>query len=572
MKEAPMTPTHNSPPARPLSVSEFKPEITGPVPIGQSVANYQVFFFDKWLIPSPMGIPGELCIGGPSLARGYQGKPALTAQIFLPNPVSGIPGDRIYRTGDMGCYNPTGEIAFMGRLDRQVKIRGFRIELGEIEAALASHPLVRQALTLVREDRIDAYVEVGVKPAEPVDSAAIMKHIRETLPDFMIPAAIVVMDEFPLTPNRKIDRKNLPDPSAAIQLDYEAPRDSLEMQVAESFAEVLNLPRVGLNDNFFDLGGHSLLILSLVSAIRERLNIELPVPILFQANTTAAISEFIRNQDSSLSSGPLVGIKTTGSKNPLFLVHAVGGEAVSYTSLAQHFDSERPLYAFEARGLQPNEPPIEEMKDLAAHYVQALRKKQPTGPYLLGGWSLGGAIALEMACQLQQAGETISRLVMLDTWLTVCDRECSPEDLLIGFMADRVQLQGPAIKEVYQAIKQESPHDHLSFIKEQIEKHQLPFSQFELARIERLYNTYKANTYAAARYKPQPYGQPVTLFQETEHHRKNPQDPRSGNGWQSVAPQAQIIDVEGSHYSMLSQSNHVSALAKSLNQTIAGLP
>lgn len=550
----------------------FSPEITGPVPIGQSVANYQVLFFDKWLTTSPIGVPGELCIGGPSLARGYQGKPALTAQTFVPNPVTSDPGSRVYRTGDRGYYNSCGEIVFMGRLDRQVKIRGFRIEPGEIEAALASHPQVRQALVMVREDRLDAYVEVGESPAAPVEAGAVMSHVRERLPDFMIPSAIVVMAEFPMTPNRKIDRNNLPDPQGEVQEHYEAPRDSLELQVAEAFAEVLNRPRVGLRENFFEMGGHSLMILNLVSAIRERLDVDLPVPILFQANTVEMVAAFIRDSGAGFATGPLVALKANGSKNPLFLVHAVGGEVVGYTSLSQLMDPERPLYAFEAKGLHGNEQPLDRLEDLAASYIEAMREKQPQGPYLLGGWSLGGVIALEMARQLLAAGETVSPLVMLDTWLSVCDRDLSEADMLIGFMQDRVQLRGSELESVYKAIQQEQPQDHLAFIQSQMEALGREFSDFELARLKRLYQTSSANTRAAAQYKPQPYGQPVFLFQETDHHRQNPQDPRSGSRWRAVAPQVQIRDVPGGHYAMLSHPDHVKVLAQLLNQALARTP
>ncbi len=550
----------------------FSAEITGPIPIGHSVSNYKTYFFDKWLGVCPIGVPGELCIGGPSLAQGYLGKPALTAQTFVPDPASIFPGDRVYRSGDMGCYSANGDIVFMGRLDRQVKIRGFRIEPGEIEVALVSHVSVRQAHIVVRNDRLDAYVEVGQSPAEPVDSGILMKHIRGRLPDFMIPAAIVVMEAFPLTPNRKIDVANLPDPEHVVASDFEAPRDPLEMQLALAFAEVLNLERVGLNENFFELGGHSLMILSLVSAIRERLDIELPVPLLFQSNTVAALAAIIREHGGGHDMGPLVDIKITGSKNPLFLVHAVGGEALGYAGLGQQLDPDRPLFGFEARGLQGDEEPIEDLEDIAAFYVEAMREEQPEGPYLLGGWSLGGVIALEMARQLKSQGQSISLLVMLDTWLSVCNRECSDVDLLLGFLQDRVQLSGANLEEVYKTIMRDKPQDHLGFIEAQIEKYGLEMSEFELSRLKRLYQTSSANTRAAAKYTPQPYDGPILLFQETDHHRQNPSDPRSGTRWLKIAPQIQIHDTPGSHYSMLSHPPHLKELAESLNKALSEIP
>jgi acyl carrier protein len=259
------------------------------IPIGRPIANVQHYLLDGQGQPVPIGVPGELYIGGVGLARGYLNRPALTAEQFVPHPFSTAPGARLYKTGDRARYLPTGDVEYLGRVDQQVKLRGFRIELGEIEAALAQHPDVHEGVVLVREEspgdqRLVAYVVPRAAPG-PAGSS-LRRFLRQTLPDYMVPAAIVLLERLPLTPNGKVDRRALPKPER--QGALVAPRNPAEERMAAMWAEVLGLERVGIHDNFFELGGNSLLAIQVMSRLRDAFQVELPVRRLFDEGATVA--------------------------------------------------------------------------------------------------------------------------------------------------------------------------------------------------------------------------------------------------------------------------------------------
>uniref|UniRef100_UPI0029163120 phosphopantetheine-binding protein n=1 Tax=Bradyrhizobium sp. SZCCHNR1091 TaxID=3057366 RepID=UPI0029163120 len=268
----------------------FRCDGAGRPPIGRPLPNTRSYVLDRRLQPVPVGVAGELHIGGTGLARGYLGRPALTAERFVPNPF--IPGERLYRTGDLVRWRADGELEFLGRLDSQVKLRGFRIELGEIEAALLAQPGVTQAAAVIREDgagkRLAAYVVAD--PEASTDISALRRQLQATLPDHMVPSAIVRLDRLPLSPNGKLDRNALPAPDRNREAGEQPPRNPVETVLAGLFAEVLGLDRVGINDNFFELGGHSLLAMQLIGQVRATLGIELPVRVIFTGPTVADIA------------------------------------------------------------------------------------------------------------------------------------------------------------------------------------------------------------------------------------------------------------------------------------------
>ncbi|WP_164021762.1 non-ribosomal peptide synthetase, partial [Pyxidicoccus trucidator] len=289
-------------------------------PIGRALSGTTLYVMDAAGQPVPVGVPGELFIGGAGLARGYLGRPELTAERFVPNPFSATPGDRLYRTGDLVRWRADGTLEFLGRTDFQVKLRGFRIELGEIEAALTQHPAVQQALVLVREDspgdkRLVAWF---TSQAQPPEVATLRAFLKERLPEFMVPSAFMAMETFPLTPNGKVDRKALPVPDASLLARaYVAPRTPTEEQLAALWAEVLRVERVGLNDHFFELGGHSLLATQLVARIRSAFNVELPLRALFEASTLEGLAARIEHAAPGSSLPPLVPASRRDASPPL---------------------------------------------------------------------------------------------------------------------------------------------------------------------------------------------------------------------------------------------------------------
>ncbi|HLK58813.1 MAG TPA: amino acid adenylation domain-containing protein, partial [Chthonomonadaceae bacterium] len=310
------------------------------VPIGRPIENTQIYLLDAYGNPVPVGIGGELTIGGIGLTRGYLNRPDLTAEKFVPDPFSSEPGARLYRTGDLCRYLPDGNIEFLGRVDHQVKIRGFRIELGEIESVLSQHPGVREAVVLAREEgagdkRLVAYV-VGLPG---LSLSALREHLREKLPDYMVPTAFVVMEAFPLSPNGKVDRKALPAPEPESRDEaYVAPRTPIEEGLVEIWSEVLGRERVGIHDNFFELGGHSLLATRVISRIRNIFQAELPVRALFEASTIADLAERIlaARGEQAPAAPPLIRRSQEGplplsfAQQRLWFVHQLDPENPAY--------------------------------------------------------------------------------------------------------------------------------------------------------------------------------------------------------------------------------------------------
>lgn len=399
------------------------------VPIGRPIANTQVYVLDKNLQPAPAGVPGELYAGGDGVARGYLNRPDLTQERFIANPFSDEPHGRLYKTGDLARYLPDGNIEYLGRIDDQVKIRGFRIELGEIESALRQHAKVRESVVVAREDtpgdkRLVGYV-VPFTEAK-VDSRELREFLQNKLPEHMVPALLVELPELPLTPSGKVNRRALPAPNydAQLQDTFVAPQTPVEELLCGIWAEVLKVSRIGINDNFFELGGHSLLAVRLFARIEKLCGKHLPLATLFQAPTVAQLAQVLREEGWRAPWSSLVAIQAKGqakghnerAKRALFCVHSVGGNVIAYHDLARHLGPDQPFYAFQAVGLDGRQAPLKSIAAMASHYIKEMREVQPAGPYLLGGHSLGGTIAFEMACQLRDLGEQVDLLALLDAY------------------------------------------------------------------------------------------------------------------------------------------------------------
>jgi amino acid adenylation domain-containing protein len=403
-------------------VYEVQPDdSTGPVPIGRPIANTQLYVLDSDLKPAAPGVAGELYIGGIGVARGYLNRPELTAERFLPDPFSPERGGRLYKTGDRCRYREDGALEFLGRIDDQVKLRGYRIELGEIESALAASSDVQSCAVAARGDSPSTMQLVGyVVPRrnQSPTPESLQRFLKQTLPEFMVPAQFVMLQALPLTPNGKLDRKALaaatPEPSSN-GAGFIGPRTRTESEIAAIWSELLGLERVGIHDDFFELGGHSLMAVRAVSKMREVFGVDLPLATLLQTSTIAGLAEILGDQQWTPSWSSLVPIRPDGSRPPLFLMHAHGGNVLEYRALASRLDPAQPVYAFQARGLDGQIVKDASLEDMAAAYVEELRSFQPEGPYYLGGFCLGGLLALEAAQQLTASGKSVGLVVMIQS-------------------------------------------------------------------------------------------------------------------------------------------------------------
>jgi amino acid adenylation domain-containing protein len=390
------------------------------VPIGRPISNTQVYILDALLQPVPIGIPGELYIGGDGLARGYLKLPELTAEKFIPNPFPG--SAKLYKTGDVARYQPNGDIEFLGRIDNQIKIRGFRLELGEIEAALIQHPGLREVVVIDREDRpgdkrLVAYQVPEQSTNRPTEKD-LRSFLRSKLPDYMIPSAFVTVDNLPLTLNGKVDRRALPIPEYQRQdatNEPVAPRDDIEVQLTAIWQRLLGVQNISIQDNFFELGGHSLIAVRLFAEIEQIWGQNLPLATLFQQQTIEELAGVLRQEEWSAPWSSLVLIQTGEEKPPLFCIHPVGGNILEYYTLANYLGQDRPIYGLQSQGLDGKQQPLRTIEDMASHYIQEIQTVQPHGPYFLTGYSFGGLVAFEIAQQLRAAGEEIGLLALLDS-------------------------------------------------------------------------------------------------------------------------------------------------------------
>ena len=542
-----------------------------PVRIGAPIANTTFYVLDSCGQPLPLGIPGELHIGGLGLAQGYLWRDDLTHERFVPNPFNPQTDARLYRTGDLVRRAPDGSIEFLQRVDGQIKLRGFRIELGEIEVALEQHSGIHQCVVTVQGDSsADKHLVAYIVPTNPRDVPQVKElreALKERLPSYMIPAAFAFLEKMPLTPNGKIDRRALPHSdliTIVSKRPIDTPRDSIEAKLVQIWEQVLAIHPVGIRTNFFEVGGYSLLVAKLFAQMNKAFDRSLPIAAIFQSPTIEQLATLIRgrslngelnpakfseSQGSARSS--IVPIQPHGSIGPLFMVHGILGDVFNFYHLARLLGTDHCVYGIQAQSLLKGQPALLRLEDQAAYYVSEMQKIQPRGPYYLLGYCFGGLVAFEIAHLLHAAGEQVKLLGMLDSraYTLIAAHEETALMQQRGRRTEDVQ-GGPSTFSVWNqfASRMAASSYH---VRHRIYKaavllgmRSIPFFMKRVAEI---------NVVAKMFYRLRPFPGQVTLFRASEHtDLRLPRD----FGWGQYAESGvEIYEVAGDHDGMLGEQN-----------------
>jgi amino acid adenylation domain-containing protein len=554
--------------------------IADSVPIGRPILNTRVHVLDGRMHPVPVGAAGELFIGGDGLARGYLKRPELTAEKFVPDPHGLDPGARLYWTGDVVKYLPSGDIEFMGRADHQVKVRGFRVEPGEIEAALRTMPGVKDVVVVARADgsggkRLVAYVVAGPCKND-VGAQLSVAHLRELLnrrlPEYMVPAMFLLVDELPLTPNGKVDRAALPEavPDAERVERYVAPRDTLEHRLVLIWEETLGVRHAGITDNFFEFGGHSMLAVRLMAEVRKWLGIELPLATLFHGPSIEQLAAAIREQAAPAPAEPLVAIQPHGARPPFFCVHPGSGDIFYYVQWARHLGSDQPFYGLQDPKLFAESDVYTPLGEMATAYIAALRAAQPVGPYRLGGWSFGGHVAFEMARQLRARGEEVALLAIIDTGAPAYVQkkfEGVDDAQLLAMLALESVPAGKSFPELTEELRRFGDTDEqVQHVVEYLRAHgkasALPL--FAENFMKRAFRLFASRVVVLREYEPGPYDGQITLLRAIDRLLDSDEERDDHTwGWDRLASHVRVRSVPGNH-ATLGKEPHVRVLATHL--------
>ncbi|HHJ52408.1 MAG TPA: non-ribosomal peptide synthetase, partial [Caldithrix abyssi] len=558
-------PTENTVCATVYTVEE--PISGSTVPIGHPIHNVSVYILNQRMLPQPIGVPGELYIGGKALARGYLNRPELTAERFVPNPFAENPGERLYKTGDLARFLPDGNLEFLGRIDTQVKIRGFRIELGEIEAVLQQQPGVIDAVVHAHkmptgnEYRLAAYLIVEDK--EHFNPERLKKQVADTLPDYMVPAAFLLMDQFPLTPNGKVNYRALPVPHFDARGELKeavAPRTPLEGRLADIWKEVLGVSTIGVTDSFFDLGGHSLLAMKLLTAVEQQLGKDVNLVNFFQEATIEHMAKLIEEEDVFESGASLIQLRKGDDTQPLFFVHPSGGGVHHYAELAKLLDTDRAVYGIQAQGLDGKKELHKTIEDMASAYIQTIKEKQPMGPYLLASWSLGVIIVHEMARQLANLGEQVALLLQFDQGPDVVyEKPKDNAEMLVNMFKRYFKLDADYLRTLDET-------DQFKFVIKKAKKHRVVPRYVRLKDFKRYIIVNETQIQAWLNYKQKPYDGDIVLLRSEENANADPPD----LGWSKLVNKVQIIDVPGDHITMLLMP-HVQVVAERLSALLKNI-
>jgi amino acid adenylation domain-containing protein len=526
------------------------------VPIGKPIANAAAYVLDSQGNPVPVGIPGELYIGGDGVGRGYLNAPQLTTERFLPDPFCGNPEGRLYRTGDIAFILPDGNLVFLGRADRQVKIRGFRVELEEIESVLAQHAGMRQCAVLLTGNdgrgKLAAYVSTN--GGKPPTGEELRLHLSRHLPEYMVPAAFFALPQLPLTPSGKIDRESLPScgvEELALEPSCGEPATDTEKRLAAIWREVLSIARVGATENFFDLGGNSLAATRLITLIQMEFGKELSLASLLAAPILARLAATIdrTEQVPTERRGRLVSIQPFGRRPPLYCVHG----SARFRHLIRHLGEDQPFFGIPADADPTSLPVPYRVEDIASQALEMLREHQPTGPYLIGGWCHGGIIGYEMAQQLKAQGECVPLLVLFDSLNPAAVPSGASWRVLSGILRFHLAaMRGMKVRERlayamgrvrWEASLMRSRIWRMSYQLRRLFRKRVPDHMIDWLQIQ---------SASVLRYQPKPYAGKVVLFRCEQISVRHYMD--STYGWGNLVEGGiEVIDLPGDHVAIFEE-------------------
>lgn len=544
------------------------------IPVGFPVAETEILLLSN--TGKPVEIQGEIAIKSRHVALGYWRDPEATSAAFIGSQKGGDTC-RIYKTGDLGRRLPDGRVRFEGRKDFQIKIRGFRVETGEIEAVLCHHPLVRESVVVAQdiEGRGQQLVAYVVPQTDRLPNENELRtFLKKQLPEYMLPAALVVLDALPMTESGKVNRRALPDPvlhNPKAVAAPSAPRTELEKLLLPIWSEVLGVP-VGVTDNFFECGGHSLMAVRLFAQIEKRLGHHLPLATLFQAPTVAQLAAAIEG-DSMHQRTSLVPIQTGGANPTFFCVHGLGGHVLEFYDLARHLGPNQPFYGLQSQGLDGKQPLLTSIREMARHYIKEMRELQPAGPYFIGGRSLGGTIAFEMAGQLRAQNEEVGLLALLDTYPAGYAKllpAVSQPETNFGRATNRIESH-------FRNLRRLSFTEKVLYLTEKARYAPRKMKSFVWRRAYRRYRNFNRavprllrdvaeyNSMAGHEYVPQVYDGRVTLFWASGDLRAYD----LVEGWRVLVPRGiEVQEISGTHLNIIKEP-HVAELALKLNESLA---
>lgn len=539
-------------------------------PIGKPISNTQLYILDKDLKPVPVGVAGELHIGGTCVARGYLNNPELTREKFISCPFENDSNKTLYKTGDYARYISNGNIEYLYRIDTQTKINGYRIELNELENILLQHAKVRECIVLVKErpDNIKylvVYVSIYSGQTAPTNKE-LEDFLSQKLPQQMIPSVYHILDKFPLTLNGKIDKQALLEIQTTTNtISQNLPTDYFLRELAKIWEETLGVSSINPYDNFFDLGGHSLLAVKLMTLIEKKFKKHIPMNALFQNPTLKSQADLLRTNIVIEPNKVIVPIQASGDRNPLFCIHPIGGSVFCYMTLSKHLGNQQPLYGLQ----QPvfNEPnPDLWIENLAKHYIKAMQTIQPTGPYQVLGWSFGGILAYEIATQLKNHDQEVSSLTLIDSFLpnsTNLTQIIDDNELTLFWVKDLYSSMGKSFTDQSVKLKGLDHQEQLEFICKKINQDGLFPIEIALTYLESILSVFKKNIEGLINYHPKPYEGDIAIYyaDKTENDFEKIQ---MINHWTHlISGNVKLHKVACSHYEIL-QEPHINLLTKEL--------